>query len=106
MSEDGTECTLADAKALIERMKTIRPTCHDCAWEPLDWPRGEAKLASMKAAGWEESPYTARLTLRCYPCRDSFSFPWADKLDAERVLEFMKAQSGVFALDELKETLT
>jgi len=98
------EPTLKDAAALIERMKTIRPTCAFCAQESYDWYklRTAESQQRMLAVGWEQEPHQASYVLRCYPCRDTVKYPWAAKLDAERVLAHMKTKDSVWCLDELE----
>lgn len=101
------EPTLQDAKDLIERMKTARPNCAFCATEPYDWfmRRTEESRARMREVGWEESSHTAMVFLRCYSCRDGRTFPWAEKLDLERVLAHMKTKTSAWALSELEALL-
>lgn len=103
------EPTIDDAKALIERMKTIHPTCDHCARESFDrfeaYTRDEQAL--MTERGWQPEAHQAAWVLRCYSCRDTISYPWAGRLDAEKVLAFMLERKGrgPFAVSELEPTL-
>lgn len=104
--------TLADAKALVERMKLARPMCPFCARENMDWfeRRTDETRARMRDVGWADDPATAAVVLRCYTCRDSLTFPWADRLDLEKVLAVMRAKDQerprcAWFLGELEKTL-
>lgn len=106
------ECTLDEAKATIERMKVARSTCAFCAREAFDWfeRRTEESRARMLAVGWVEEPGGPAVVLRCYECRDKPTFPWADKLDAEKVRAFMEQKGReqplhAWWLGELEKTL-
>lgn len=107
-----TPPTIEDAKALIERMKTTRPTCHCCAalayddvYEKTRRPDYLSASAELQAAGWEEDPLHAALFLRCNTCRNTFSYPWAAQLDAESVLDFMLNEKYVFEVSKLESLL-
>lgn len=103
-----SEPTLDDAKALIERMKTIHPTCNHCARESADWfaMYTDDKQALMVERGWQAEAHQDSWVLRCYPCRETISYPWADKLDAEKVLAYMLTKDAPFAVSELERTLS
>jgi hypothetical protein len=116
--------TLEDAKTLIERTKVVRPTCGDCSvilcqatfqllqGKALDLPGlNEALTATtkqhLKGQGWESVPHMGDgLIKRCAKCADALEFPWADRLDAEKVLAFMtERQDRAFWLGDLEATL-
>jgi hypothetical protein len=128
-----TEFTLEDAKALIERTKACRPTCSDCTvvsitgpWfhlsqgEPKDFDGLQAALNQaarkhLTGEGWELSHSHADddgadvFTKRCEKCAAAQKFPWADRLDAEKVLAFTRYHAervgGAFYLGDLVVTL-
>jgi hypothetical protein len=104
-------------RALIEQMKTVRPECAACETKSYDsiykehaskepdkgFPLGAAE--AMKAQGWEHMAGHARMIKRCATCASGQRFPWAEKLDPEKVLEHMKTKTGVWELAELEATV-
>jgi len=120
-----TELTLDDAKEVIERTKACRPSCDDCSEftydallcrvrgfvDPLpdDFHEKLGKfIGSFLDAGWEEQPHKPSFLRRCAACRQRPEFPWAERLDAEKVLAFMRVEyerSGCFWLGALEQTL-
>jgi hypothetical protein len=113
------EPTLKDAVAIIERLKAARPDCGDCnefAYEALlsrvrgfvdplpdDFHEKFGKfVGTFLSDGWEEQPHRAAYLLRCAACRQTPKYPWASRLDAERVLAHMKTKTSVWCLDELE----
>lgn len=115
--------TLEDAREIVERMKVARPTCPSCdviAYDVLlnlvqgvpativdrdglTEDVGEVLRRHLDEE-WEPSPNNASFFRRCATCREARTYPWASKLDAERVLAHMKTKVGAWALNEL-ETL-
>lgn len=115
--------TLEDAKALIEKTKAARPMCSECSvfyiracWHVTSGkhpPLNEDALQSVLEAevhaqlgpSWDHR-YGASFTKRCESCAAIPEFPWADRLDAEKVLAHMQAtQGGPFWLGDLERTL-
>lgn len=116
--------TLEDARAIIERMKSARPTCASCDVirydvllhlvhgvpaaivdrDGLTEDVGEVLRRHLDEE-WEPSPFNASYFRRCATCREARAYPWASRLDAERVLAHMKTKNGVWELKEL-EALT
>jgi hypothetical protein len=72
--------TLDEAKALIERMKTYRVTCPECERVSM--------AKSPCPDGFEEDPARPWWVKRCRVCQDTPMYPWADKLDPERVVKY------------------
>ena len=118
-----SEPTLDDAKALIARTKTMRPRCGECSEfslhvvgiavksgkfpPPLDSVLHKAVRDAARAAltpDWEEDPscFMPTFTKRCVKCEGEPAYPWAERLDAEKVLAFMQTQTGPFWLGELE----
>lgn len=99
----------------IERMKAARPWCNACrtmsyleAMKLCDTEYWPVMRRDMKAAGYEELTDRAGWGMRCDACATGELYPWADKLDPQRVLEFVNTDTrcqSAFALDILKETL-
>jgi hypothetical protein len=100
----------------IERMKRARPTCDKCAtigftsaFDMRDSFRpGCAINPYMESNGYELMTDSAGYVKRCAACASGKLFPWADKLDPERVRAFMETDARcqfTFSLDILKETL-
>lgn len=117
-----SEPTLEDATALIERTKACRPSCDDCSEFSYDALlrvcRGIAPplpddfheqlgkfIGSFLSADWQEQAHSTSYLRRCAACRQRPEFPWADKLEPEKVLAFMSKQTGVFWLGDLRKTL-
>lgn len=97
--------TLKDARALVERMKTIRPTCDQDEVVAFGEVASGRHTELTADNGWELSPTHAAFFKRCATCRDTFAYPWAGKLDAERVLAYMLAQKYAFDVAELEALL-
>jgi len=121
MTDD--EPTLDDAKEVIERTKAARPMCSQCSvfdirayWHvssgkhpPLDEDAVqtalEAEVTRQLGASWQPR-YGASFVKRCEKCAATPEFPWAERLDAEKVLAFMKAHPRrAFWLGELEKAL-
>lgn len=119
-----SEPTLEDAKELIERLKAFRQECGECARISYDTlfrvQSGcpgqlpglsellhEATKGYLEREGWEQIPHARSFIKRCEKCANSRAYPWADRLDTEKVLAFMVANKdrGPFFLDELEKTL-
>jgi len=91
--------TLDQARELIERMKAATGrTCEKCERAPM---QGGVVLFG----DWEEDLNVGGLVKRCDICKTSRKYPWAEKLDPERVLRFMREQPGMFELKELEALL-
>lgn len=119
------ELTLDDAKEVIERTKASRVDCDDCTRisydclfrldsgkaDPMDGLQellAKATAEYLKERGFEEIPHAPGYIKRCETCRNTPTFPWAHRLDAEKVLAFMRVEyerRGVFWLGELEKTL-
>jgi len=102
------------AVALIERMKTIRPMCEKCETASYAWARHLMTLGMneedtpgefMHARGYEESADRAGFVKRCEACAAAQSYPWADKLDPDRVVEYASTTVEPFLVAELEQTL-
>lgn len=122
MNEDDP--TLDDAKEIIERTKAARPMCSECSvfdiravWHvtsgkhpPLDEDAVqavlEAEVGTQLGTDWQHR-FGASFIKRCDRCAATPEFPWAARLDAEKVLAFMKAQpeGSAFWLGALEKTL-
>lgn len=118
------ELNLAGAKEVIERTKACKPRCDRCqvvAYHGVytvqagrfphipddELQRDIGKVfEKMLGQGWEHSPCSPSLFKRCEQCAATPEFPWASRLDAEKVLEFMRAnENRAFWLGELEKTL-
>lgn len=98
------EPTLPDAVALIARMKTSLPECDVCqVLHTSAFICPEPNVDNEPE--WEPLPDRCGFIKRCATCATGQRFPWADRLDAERVLAHMKTKDGVWELKEL-EALT
>lgn len=118
--------TLEDAKVAIEKTKAARPQCSECSvfdiracWHvtsgkhpPLDEDANQAAVeacvvAQLKPLGWSLNHYGGSFIKRCEKCEASPEFPWANRLDAEKVLAFMQSKHAgrAFWLGELEQTL-
>lgn len=117
------ELTLDDAKAMIERTKASRGDCDDCTRlsydclfrldsgkaEPMDGLQellAKATREYLLERGFEQMPHMPGYIKRCEKCRNTPTFPWAGRLDAEKVLAFAReeyARRGVFWLGELEK---
>lgn len=95
--------TRDEAVALIERMKTIRPTCEKCETMPF--------VASLRdpdycPEGYEVMSHCAGYVKRCDACATGHQFPWADDLTPEAVCAFVAKEpwrdDTAWLLDELK----
>lgn len=100
MSDDHKQT----ARELIERMKTVRPTCDKCETRPF--------VASLKEPdgppGFEPMAHFAGYVKRCDACATRRTFPWADKLDVDRVAHMLDRDARcqhAFPLAILEETL-
>lgn len=89
-----------DAHQLIELVRTCRPTCADCETGSSVWARhlmtlemrcGETLEKFMAAQGYEADLLRDCFTRRCSKCKTSKEYPWANRLDAKRVVEFVNA---------------
>jgi hypothetical protein len=117
-----TEPTLDDAKVAIEKAKAARVDCDECTrlsydclfrldsgeFVPLDGLQellAKATREFLTERGFEEIAYKPGYIKRCAKCRNTPTFPWADRLDAEKVLAFMVQQNerGAFWLGELEK---
>lgn len=108
---------LHQAAHLIQRMRMARPTCDGCETASYAWARHLMQLGMneedtprefMYARGYEEAPHRAGYVKRCDTCANGRLFPWADKLDAERVADFLEHDvrcQSAFELAILEETL-
>lgn len=100
------------AVALIERMKTIRPTCERCYRASYAEVEDAAKVMGhpkygdeLRRNGWEDDPHRAGLFHRCKECAAARSYPWADKLDPDRVVAYASTTVEPFLVAELEQTL-
>lgn len=93
--------TRYEAVALIERMKTIRPTCEKCEWMPFFGH----KSTRMLPPGFETATDHAGYVKRCDACASGRKFPWADQLDPDRVVAYASTQLEPFLVAELEQTL-
>lgn len=106
-----TTLNLEFAKAVIEQAKrSMSPkfACKDCQHDRFKWPETEAEWPELfvkpddltqpyaieltqaaKDAGWEGDFF---VVIKCEPCKTRKTFPWAERLDAERVLQWMQAR--------------
>ena len=118
--------TLADAHAVIEKTKAARPMCSECSvfdcrafWHvtsgkhpPIDEDVLQTATEACVAAqlgplGWAQNHYGGSFIKRCEKCAATPEFPWAARLDAEKVLAFMEAQpaDSAFWLGSLETLL-
>jgi hypothetical protein len=126
-SDFTPEPTIEDAKAVIERMKPVRPSCESCSVLSYDWPRftresGEAppivdadafaeKFAKLVGehlpAGYEQAAWMPAYIKRCERCASAHAYPWATRLEPEKVLAYMlEKHPYVFEVSELESTLS
>jgi hypothetical protein len=120
------EPTLADAELIIERTKaargTCRTTCDIASYDVLlhivqgsappldDTLRSDLAIIVGRhlGPGWIHAPNHAGFLRRCEKCATTPMFPWADKLEADKVLEFMRPQVAAdctFWLGDLEATI-
>lgn len=116
--------TLEDAKALIERMKGIHPECDQCsviaydchfhhesgAVPPIEgdaFNEGLGELVKKSLPeGYEHCSWKPALIKRCEKCASASAYPWANRLDVEKVLAHMESERGyAFDLSDLEKTL-
>lgn len=98
--------TREEACAAIDRMLLARPTCAGC--ETRSYSEATAKPDTLSANGWEEMQHCAGYVKRCDACTNGQLFPWAARLDPDRVLAFVNGDPRcrhAFSLDLLRETL-
>jgi hypothetical protein len=121
-----SEPTLDDAKALIERMKGIRGHCDSCSVVSYEYPLFRLESGSPPpilspdefherlgeliqkhlGEGYEHASWRPALIKHCDECARQLSYPWWDRLDAEKVYAFMLTKHPyVFELSELESTL-
>ena len=98
---------LDEAKALIERMKEARGCCAGCehvAYADIPGSWWVLTKAELAAQGWYQPADRAGFVRRCETCRSTPTFPWAGRLDAERVREYAEKQRHrfIWPLAELK----
>lgn len=118
---------IEDARQLIERMKLARIECYDdctrvgyhAAAGAFIYTHGgwtadhvmhdvEAVHVWMRNQGFVQATHQAGFLKRCATCASTPMFPWADKLTAERVLEFVLTDprcEQAFELSILEDTL-
>ena len=118
---EATAEELAAAQDVIERTKACKPECEECArifydcvfkvasGSPGELPGLNERLRTatrehMGELGWEEIAHAPGYLKRCEKCSSSQTFPWADRLDAGRVVGFMR-RNQVFWLGALEKTL-
>lgn len=116
INRNGPWPAIEDAHALIEGMKSAKPYCDSCekvsyqtvlestlsregGVAPSEVP---AAFNKLREEGWEHMSDHAGLARRCAACAVGRLFPWAEKLDAERVLAHMKTKNGAWELSELE----
>lgn len=130
------EVALEDVHDVIKRTQRSRPTCSSCtvisitgpwfhlsqgepvAFEGLQTALNHAARRHLAGHDWELSSSHASdggdvFTKRCEKCATAKTFPWAERLDAERVRKFMQdridaapdGEAGAFWLGELEKTL-
>jgi len=132
MSDETTEPEvpafgLEDAKQLIERMKLARIECYDtCIRVGYQAASGAFVYTHggwtaehvfhdvvavhdwMKTQKFEQATHQAGFLKRCPACAATPMFPWADKLDPQRVLNFVLVDprcESAFELSILEDTL-
>jgi len=128
MSESNSGgATLADAKALCERMRNIRVQCSRCTtisyWVSIESSTGsESPLTTQSQfeqelnllfrkhlpPGYEPNESLSNATAfikRCDDCASTPAFPWAVWLDAAKVLEHLRANPHPFDVAGLEKTL-
>ena len=98
--------TLDEAKALIERMKDRMLPCSPCERmmlgldrTPEHWEREGWVFEELSAC------HAARFYVKHSPSCDGGkvpAYPWASRLDAERVRKYMEAQTSVWPLSDLE----
>lgn len=110
------EPTLEMAKMVIEQLKAARPYCDSCETRsyadiaPWDTDSSEPDafknaVDKLRLEGWEHLVDRAGLGRRCSTCASARKYPWAERLDSERVLAHMKTKTGVWELSELEALL-
>lgn len=95
--------TLDEAKALIEGLVAERPTCSLCWLRPI---HRVTSFDEMRKTGAELDVLRGVVIVRCETCATTPMYPWAARLDAERVLAWAKGYEGedgaVINWDELQ----
>ena len=97
MSEPPKEWTLEAVAELVADMKHLRTECDDCLHSVY--------CPMCPAIGWELHPFRNGWIRRCEKCQQTPLYPWAWRLDLERVRDWLNAQSKTrfaLVLDELK----
>lgn len=105
--------TIESAHDWIDSLKASRPTCDACEKKSYDTLFKESPgalangLAAHKRDGWEHLVDEAGIVRRCATCAASRRHPWADRLDAERVRDYVMSQRakgiGLHHFEELKQ---
>jgi len=115
-----------EARAMILRLVSQRPTCDACPVVTYDDAKRfylvhvmierEANAAvtfeevrrHMNSRGWYDATHKPGFFKRCKDCEESLMFPWAERLLVEDVTDFMLTDprcEAAFSVDILKETL-
>lgn len=96
--------TLDEAVGMISRMRSARPECANCELKSYSDARDAEHAQQLFDAGWEPLADRAAFVRRCASCATSKRYPWADRLDAERVLKWIndKPNLGSYGLIDLR----
>jgi len=77
--------SMDEAKKAVDRCKAARMgPCDKC-----EYKRYTLNAPLTELEGWEASPFSAAFFKRCDACKAP-RYPWAPKLDVERVREWME----------------
>jgi len=107
------------AAALIEQARQARPTCEHCETATILelYDRGyrfrtveqqDMVFTILLPKGWDLNPAGPGFVRRCPTCAVGRAFPWADRLDVERVVQMLEQDPRCkhrFHLDILEDTL-
>jgi len=97
--------TLQEARELVDRMINTPRTCEHCprvSVEDIQTRVAELGTAAVLEEGWKPCPNNAAWFTQCSECAGKEMYPWAKRLDVERVHQFLlENPDDVFSVAEL-----
>lgn len=102
--------TVSRAKQIIDRMAATRPDCESCdmmsyhtVYEGVSAASGgkatqeqvATRMQQLFDEGWGPLTDRAGIVKRCATCASTPKYPWAEKLDAERVAKWINDKREV-----------
>lgn len=108
--------TVDDARDTLEHLRAVRPECESCETKSystlFDESPGSLQngLSTHLRDGWEHLQERAGIIKRCAACAITQRFPWANKLTAKQVHEWVNKKRAehsdhwsAFSLEDMKE---